>query len=192
MRWWTVFLGDALFPNEFILLQLAINPHSIFMTLNLIDLFFNKPFPSPAALLDAVRNPTPLSVLQRFMETQNPTEVTDLVDTLIDEVRFCAFYWCVLELCFIFLLIVGDPVEFPFLYSTKRPCYSCVNCFVFHFCFSFFFSFRWTGKSTILPCTEKNGVDSSGTTFSWNFSVIFCIMKFVCAGWEQFVGICWQ
>eukprot|EP01032_Pedospumella_encystans_P018347 gene18347-20890_t len=41
---------------------------------------------SPAALLDAVRNPTPLSVLQRFMETRNPTEVTDLVDTFIDEV----------------------------------------------------------------------------------------------------------
>ncbi len=87
-------------------------PHVIFMTLNSIDLFFNKSFTSPAALLDAVRNPTPLSVLQRFMETQNPTEVTDLVDTLIDEVRFSALCGCVCVVLLFSFDYIDGRIEF--------------------------------------------------------------------------------
>ena len=78
-------------------------------------------FSSPAAMLDAVRNPTPLSVLQRFMETRNPTEVTDLVDTLIDEVSVC----CLCVYVWMLSLVVHFHKQKSSIFSL---CRSSLNC----------------------------------------------------------------
>jgi len=61
---------------------------------------------------------------------------------------------------------------------------------VFFFVSLSYFS-RWTGRNTILPCTEKNGADSSGTynLFCEDFLPFFCIMKlFVLAGNDLLVS----